>query len=85
MQKHIFNHGRENYTGTLFSHGHMKLDVNLNGNALKGIVSRDCGRLQMVLLDRSEVRKTPLDVSFILKFIFQSIFFKIVFGCLDFL
>jgi hypothetical protein len=31
---------------------------------LKGIVSQDWGRRQMVLLDRSEVRTIPLDVLF---------------------
>jgi hypothetical protein len=31
---------------------------------VKGIVSRDWAKLQMVLLDRSEVRIIPLDVYF---------------------
>jgi hypothetical protein len=42
---------------------------------LKGIVSRDWGRLQMVLLDRSEVRAIPLNIYFEFKIIFSIKFF----------
>jgi hypothetical protein len=41
-----------------------------------GIVSQDWGRLQMVLLDRSEVRMIPLHVYFKFKFHFKLEFFQ---------
>jgi hypothetical protein len=45
-------------------------------NSLKGIVSRDWGRLSMVLLDSLKFVRSRLRFIFNLKFIFQSNFFK---------
>jgi hypothetical protein len=43
---------------------------------INGTVSRDWGRLQMVLLDRYEVRTIPLDVYFFFKIHFSNKFFQ---------
>jgi hypothetical protein len=43
---------------------------------IKGIVSQDWGRMQIVLLDRSEVRTIPLDVYFQSKIHFSIEFFQ---------
>ena len=43
-------------------------------NRLKGVVSRDFGGLQMILMNRTWVRVVPLEVSYFFSFRFHIVF-----------